>query len=95
MAQFRRRSAHAHHKCAKSRINGANFVKTHLVDQLLEDQRVVGEQIDAPLPVIEPDRPRDDLPDLARFFLRRYNVKFRRNIQGIADSTMQILCSYW
>jgi len=37
----------------------------------------------------------EDLPDLARFFLRRYNVKFRRNIQGIADSTMQILCSYW
>ena len=37
----------------------------------------------------------DDLPDLARFFLRRYNVKFRKNIQGIADSTMQILMSYW
>ena len=37
----------------------------------------------------------EDLPDLARFFLRRYNVKFRRNIQGIAESTMQILCSYW
>jgi two-component system, NtrC family, response regulator len=37
----------------------------------------------------------DDLPDLARFFLRRYNVKFRKNIQGIADSTMQILSSYW
>src|SRR5499426_1378637 len=37
----------------------------------------------------------DDLPDLARFFLRRYNVKFRKNIQGIAESTMQILSSYW
>jgi DNA-binding NtrC family response regulator len=37
----------------------------------------------------------DDLPDLARFFLRRYNVKFRKHIQGIADSTMQILRSYW
>jgi DNA-binding NtrC family response regulator len=37
----------------------------------------------------------EDLPDLARFFLRRYNVKFRRNIQGIAESTMQILSSYW
>ena len=33
----------------------------------------------------------EDLPELARFFLRRYNVKFRKNIQGIADSTMQIL----
>ena len=37
----------------------------------------------------------EDLPDLARFFLRRYNTRFRRNIQGIADSTMQILSSYW
>jgi DNA-binding NtrC family response regulator len=37
----------------------------------------------------------DDLPDLARFFLRRYNVKFKKNIQGIADSTMKILTSYW
>jgi DNA-binding NtrC family response regulator len=37
----------------------------------------------------------EDLPELARFFLRRYNVKFRKNIQGIADSTMQILGAYW
>jgi DNA-binding NtrC family response regulator len=37
----------------------------------------------------------EDLPDLARFFLRRYNTRFRRNIQGIAESTIQILCSYW
>ena len=37
----------------------------------------------------------EDLPDLARFFLRRYNRRFRRNIQGIAESTMQILSSYW
>jgi DNA-binding NtrC family response regulator len=36
-----------------------------------------------------------DLPDLARFFLRRYNLKFRKNIQGIADSTVRILGSYW
>ena len=37
----------------------------------------------------------EDLPALAQFFLRRYNLKFRKNIQGIADSTMQILSSYW
>jgi two-component system, NtrC family, response regulator AtoC len=37
----------------------------------------------------------DDLPELARFFLRRYNLKFRKNVQGIADSTMRILQSYW
>jgi DNA-binding NtrC family response regulator len=37
----------------------------------------------------------EDLPELARFFLRRYNTRFRRNIQDIAESTMQILSSYW
>jgi DNA-binding NtrC family response regulator len=37
----------------------------------------------------------EDLPELARFFLRRYNVKFRKNIQGIADSTVKVLQSYW
>jgi len=37
----------------------------------------------------------DDLPDLARFFLRRYNLKFRKNLEGIADSTLAILKNYW
>jgi DNA-binding NtrC family response regulator len=37
----------------------------------------------------------EDLPDLARFFLRRYNTKFRKNIEGIAESSLQILTSYW
>jgi two-component system, NtrC family, response regulator AtoC len=37
----------------------------------------------------------EDLPELAHFFLRRYNTKFRKQIQGIADSTLQILSSYW
>ena len=37
----------------------------------------------------------EDLPELARFFLRRYNVKFKKNIKGIADSTLRILGSYW
>lgn len=37
----------------------------------------------------------EDLPDLVAFFLRRYNVKFRKNIQGVADSTLGILGSYW
>ena len=36
-----------------------------------------------------------DVPELARFFLRRYNIKFRKNIQGIADSTLRILGAYW
>src|SRR3954471_3256469 len=37
----------------------------------------------------------EDLPELARFFIRRYSQKFRKNIQGIADSTLRILGSYW
>ncbi len=37
----------------------------------------------------------EDVPELARFFLRRYTVKFRKEIHGIADSTIKILQSYW
>ncbi|MBM3820819.1 MAG: sigma-54-dependent Fis family transcriptional regulator [Acidimicrobiia bacterium] len=37
----------------------------------------------------------EDLPDLVTFFLRRYNVRFHKNIQGIADSTLRILRAYW
>jgi DNA-binding NtrC family response regulator len=37
----------------------------------------------------------EDLHELAHFFLRRYNLKFRKNIQGIADSTLQVLSAYW
>jgi DNA-binding NtrC family response regulator len=33
----------------------------------------------------------DDIPQLADFFLRRYNLRFRKNIQGITDSTMALL----
>jgi len=41
-----------------------------------------------------PDRI-EDLPELARFFIGRYNKRFRKGIQGIADSTLKILGSYW
>ena len=37
----------------------------------------------------------EDLPELVQFFLRRYNMKFRKDIQGIADSTLVILRAYW
>ena len=37
----------------------------------------------------------EDLPELARFFLSRYRGRFRKNIQGISDSTLKILSSYW
>jgi DNA-binding NtrC family response regulator len=36
----------------------------------------------------------EDLPELANFFLRRYNVDYRRGIQGIAESTLKILSAH-
>ena len=37
----------------------------------------------------------DDLPELARLFLNRYKVKFRKPVKDIADSALKILASYW
>src|SRR5437773_6286282 len=37
----------------------------------------------------------DDIPQLADFFLRRYNARFRKKIQGITDATMAMLRKYW
>jgi len=37
----------------------------------------------------------DDLPELARLFLERYRIKFRKPVRGIADSAVKILASYW
>jgi DNA-binding NtrC family response regulator len=37
----------------------------------------------------------EDIPQLAEFFLKRYNARFRKRIQGIADTTMTVLKKYW
>jgi DNA-binding NtrC family response regulator len=37
----------------------------------------------------------DDLPELARLFLERYRMKFRKPVRGISDSALKILQSYW
>jgi transcriptional regulator with PAS, ATPase and Fis domain len=37
----------------------------------------------------------EDIPQLAEFFLQRYNARFRKNIQGITEPTMEILKKYW
>jgi DNA-binding NtrC family response regulator len=37
----------------------------------------------------------DDIPQLADFFLRRYNARFRKRIQGITEQTMTLLQKYW
>ncbi len=36
-----------------------------------------------------------DIPQLADFFLRRYNTRFRKQIQGITEPTMAMLKKYW
>jgi two-component system response regulator AtoC len=40
------------------------------------------------------DRP-EDIPQLAEFFLKRYNARFRKRIQGVTDKTMGVLKKYW
>jgi two-component system response regulator AtoC len=37
----------------------------------------------------------EDIPPLAEFFLRRYNGRFRKRIQGINEPTMTMLKKYW
>jgi DNA-binding NtrC family response regulator len=37
----------------------------------------------------------DDIPQLAEFFLRRYNTRFRKRIQGITEQTMTLFQKYW
>jgi DNA-binding NtrC family response regulator len=38
---------------------------------------------------------KEDIPKLADFFLKRYNARFRKQIQGITDSTLDLLQKYW
>jgi DNA-binding NtrC family response regulator len=37
----------------------------------------------------------EDVPELVQFFLRRYGVKFRKDVQGIADTALETLRGYW
>src|SRR5258706_10470356 len=47
------------------RVHRAYFIKTHLVDEPLEDQRLFREEVHSPLPIVKANRSRDDLLDLA------------------------------
>jgi DNA-binding NtrC family response regulator len=40
------------------------------------------------------ERP-EDIPQLAEFFLKRYNARFRKRIQGVTEKTMAVLKKYW
>jgi DNA-binding NtrC family response regulator len=37
----------------------------------------------------------DDIQQLAEFFLKRYNARFRKKVQGITDSTIAMLKRHW
>jgi len=37
----------------------------------------------------------EDLPQLTEFFLRKFNAKFRKNVQGVAESSLDIMSNYW
>jgi DNA-binding NtrC family response regulator len=37
----------------------------------------------------------EDVPLLVEFFLRRYNARFRKNVQGLTDPTVAMLKKYW
>jgi DNA-binding NtrC family response regulator len=37
----------------------------------------------------------EDLPPLVEFFIKRYSTRFKRDVQGMAASTMKMLSNYW
>jgi DNA-binding NtrC family response regulator len=37
----------------------------------------------------------EDLPELVRFFLRRYGARFKKDVEGIDPSTLRMLSNYW
>jgi len=37
----------------------------------------------------------EDIPELARFFLRRYSTRFRKQVRGISDGMIRTLQAYW
>src|SRR5947208_8428007 len=37
----------------------------------------------------------EDISQLAEFFLKRYNARFRKKIQGITPTTIEVLKKYW
>src|SRR5208337_523313 len=60
-AQLLHRQPNPKIELPEQRIHCAHFVEAHLVYQFLKDDRIVGEQIHAPLPIVHSDRAGDDL----------------------------------
>src|SRR5271154_7139436 len=61
MVQSSQPQSHSQVETPKERIYGAHLIESHLVDQLFEDHRIIGKEVDAPLPIVKTDGSRDDL----------------------------------
>src|SRR5690606_24807452 len=61
-----RREPDAHVEAAELAEAGTRLVEAHVGDDALDVEEVVGEERDAPLPVVESDGAGDDLVDLLR-----------------------------
>ncbi len=64
-AQLARRKLYAAPEGAELAKPRAGRVEPHVVDEFFEDKRIVGVEVDAPLIIVEADRTRDHLRDLA------------------------------
>ena len=40
------------------------------------------------------ERP-EDIPDLCRQFVERYNGRFKKAVEGVSDSAIKLLSSHW
>src|SRR6266478_3355453 len=61
VVQVAGRAAQSDVEASEQGIDGADVVEAHLVDELFENQGIVGEEVDAPLPIVETDRAGDNL----------------------------------
>src|ERR671912_695607 len=50
---------------AEQSVHRAGFIETHLVYEFFKNQRVIGEEIDPPFPIIKADGARNNLIDAA------------------------------
>ncbi len=90
------------------RVGGTHPIKTQFrliaatnveLDKAVKEGRFRGDlffRLNVIPMLIPPLRSRiEDVPELASFFLRRYNQKFRKQMKGIAESTLRLLGGYW
>src|SRR5438034_11353150 len=65
-SKIRGREPQADEKATEKTVDRAGFIEAHLIDEFLEDQGIVREEIDAPLPIVETDGTGDDLDHAPR-----------------------------